>query len=50
LPGIGPDKAKAIVDYREHHGPFSCTDELTLVSGIGSATYESLREFITVTP
>jgi competence protein ComEA len=50
LPGIGPDKAKAIVDYREHHGPFSCTDELTLVPGIGSATYESLREFITVTP
>lgn len=50
LPGIGPDKAKAIVDYRELHGPFSCTDELTLVPGIGSATYESLREFITVTP
>lgn len=50
LPGIGPDKAKAIVDYREHHGPFSCTDELTLVPGIGSATYESLRELITVTP
>ena len=50
LPGIGPDKAKAIVDYREHHGPFSCIDELTLVPGIGSTTYESLREFITVTP
>ena len=50
LPGIGPDRAKAIVDYRERHGPFSCTDELTLVPGIGTATYESLREFVTVTP
>ena len=50
LPGIGPDKANAIVEYREQHGPFSCTDELTLVPGIGSTTYESLREFITVTP
>lgn len=50
LPGIGPDKADAIVTYRELHGPFCVTDELTLVPGIGSATYEQLRELVTVTP
>lgn len=50
LPGIGPDRAKAIVDYRENYGPFYCTDELTLVPGIGNATYEALKHLVTVTP
>ena len=50
LPGIGPERASAIVDYRERHGSFSCTDELTLVPGIGLTTYESLKDMVTVTP
>lgn len=50
LPGIGPERAHAIVAHRDQHGPFNTTQELTLVSGIGAATYESLKEFVTVTP
>jgi len=49
LPGIGPDRAQAIVDYREQHGPFSSTQELLMVPGLGSSTYEGLKEFVTVT-
>ena len=40
LKGIGATKAKAIVDYREEHGPFSPVDELLEVKGIGSATLQ----------
>ncbi|KRW70189.1 MULTISPECIES: ComEA family DNA-binding protein [Stutzerimonas stutzeri subgroup] len=43
LRGIGATKAKAIVDYREEHGPFSSVDELLEVNGIGSATLEKIR-------
>jgi competence protein ComEA len=48
LPGIGAGKAQAIVDFRELHGPFACTEELALVPGIGAATYEVLRGLVTV--
>ena len=50
LPGIGPDRAQAIVDFRDEHGPFTSTEELTMVPGIGTTTYEGLKEFVTVTP
>lgn len=33
--GIGPAKAAAIIKYREEKGPFSSTEELTQVRGIG---------------
>lgn len=48
LPGIGEVKARAIVDYRENHGPFKSVEELMMVSGIGEKTYEKLREKICV--
>jgi len=48
LPGIGEVKARAILDYREHNGLFETTDELMNVEGIGPATYEKLRDLITV--
>jgi len=35
LPGIGPAKARAIVAYREAHGPFANVDALLAVPGIG---------------
>lgn len=38
LSGIGPVKAKAIVDYRKKHGKFKTTDDLLKVPGIGAAT------------
>jgi competence protein ComEA len=48
LPGIGPAKAKAIVDYRTEKGPFKAVDDLKGVSGIGEATFERLKESISV--
>jgi competence protein ComEA len=47
LPGIGPAKAKAIVDHRRAH-PFRKTDELVKVKGIGRKTFGRLRPYITI--
>lgn len=48
LPGIGPVKAEAIIAWREEHGPFSCPEDLIMVSGIGEATLAKLLDQITV--
>ena len=46
LPGIGPVKARAIVDHRERHGPFQSAQEVVEVTGIGPATYEGIRDLV----
>jgi comEA protein len=48
LKGIGPEKAKAIVQYRQEKGGFKTVDELKNVPGIGDKTLETLRPLITV--
>jgi len=48
LPGIGPTKAEAIIDYRNKNGLFKELIELMNVSGIGEKTYEQLLEKITI--
>ncbi len=48
LPGIGEVKAQAIVDYRNEHGPFKRIEDLLKVSGIGPATLEKIKDYITV--
>jgi competence protein ComEA len=48
LPGIGEVIAKRIVDYRSENGPFKRIEDLLKVSGIGAATFEKIKDFITV--
>lgn len=48
LKGIGPTKAKAIVDYRKKNGPFKSVDELQNVPGIGPSTLNDLRRDVVV--
>ncbi|MBD3278195.1 MAG: hypothetical protein GF388_07845, partial [Candidatus Aegiribacteria sp.] len=50
IPGIGPVKASAIVEYRELFGPFLDLEELDYVSGIGSGTVELLSDHVFVEP
>ena len=49
LPGVGPAKAKAIIEYRNGE-PFRTTDELRKVKGIGEKLYDRLKDQITVEP
>lgn len=46
LPGIGPSKALAIIDYRETNGGFQTIEDLKNIGGIGEKTFEKLKEQI----
>ena len=48
ISGIGPSKAEAIIAYRQENGPFKKTEDITKVSGIGDATYQKIKDKITV--
>lgn len=48
LKGVGPAKAKAIVEYRTKNGPFKSVDDLDAVKGFGKKTVDGLRSEITV--
>lgn len=50
LPGIGEDRAKAIIAYREKVGGFKIIEEIQNIEGIGPTTYEKLKDLITVSP
>jgi competence protein ComEA len=47
LPGIGPGKARSIIEHRHVH-PFRRVDELTKVKGIGRKTFGRLRPYLTI--
>lgn len=47
LPRIGPVTAAAIVEWRDHNGGFKSVDDLLMVKGIGQATLEALRPYVT---
>lgn len=48
VPGIGPVKAQAIVTFRDRNGPFGAFEDLLEVSGIGPATLDAIRPYITL--
>ncbi|WP_163653023.1 helix-hairpin-helix domain-containing protein [Listeria sp. PSOL-1] len=48
VPGIGPAKARAIIDYREKEGLFKEVADLKNISGIGAKTIDKLAEYLTV--
>lgn len=50
LPGIGPAKANDIIAYRQKVGGFDTIEQIMEVSGIGPATFEKIKDYITVSP
>jgi competence protein ComEA len=48
LPGIGPSKASAIMEFRETNGGFKNIEDLKKISGIGEKTFEKLAPLISV--
>jgi competence protein ComEA len=48
LKGVGPAKAKAIVEYRTKNGPFKSVDDLRKVRGIGDGLLAKIRNNVIV--
>lgn len=48
LKGVGPAKAKAIVEYRTAHGAFKSVDELRKVHGIGDKLLAKIRNDVSL--
>lgn len=48
LPGVGPSTAAKIIADREANGPFTSTEDLRRVSGIGEKKFEALKDLVCV--
>jgi competence protein ComEA len=48
LPGIGPTKAQAIIDYRNEHGRFSSIEDIQNVKGIKEGEFSKIKDSIRV--
>lgn len=48
LPGIGPAKAQAIVDYRTQNGNFKTIDDIEKVKGIKVGVFSKIKDYIKV--
>lgn len=48
IPGVGPVTAMAILAYREEIGSFTSLEQLLEVDGIGPATFDSIRTYVTL--
>ncbi len=48
IPEVGPSTAAKIIAYRVANGPFSVIEDIMKVSGIKQATFDKMKDFITV--
>jgi len=48
LPGIGPSKAQAIIDYRNEHGRFTSIEDIRNVKGIKEGEFSKIQDYIRV--
>ena len=48
ITGIGEVKAQSIIDYREKNGGFKSIEDIKNVDGIGSKTFEKIKEKICI--
>ncbi len=46
LPEVGPALVRAIVSYRERHGPFERLEDFEEIPGIGAATLRQLAPYL----
>lgn len=49
LPGIGPVRAQAIIDYRSQHGAFKAIEDIENVKGIKAGEFAKIKDHIKVT-
>jgi len=50
LPGVGPQMAKAIVNFREKSGPFRRLEDLLAIRGITKQRLEKIRPYVKIKP
>lgn len=48
LPGIGPARAQAILDYRKQNGAFKTIEDIEKVKGIKGGEFSKLKDYIKV--
>ncbi|MGD9008100.1 MAG: helix-hairpin-helix domain-containing protein [Desulfobacteraceae bacterium] len=48
LKGIGPERAKSIIDYRTKNGNFESIEDLKKVKGIGDKIFSQISSLISV--
>lgn len=48
LPGIGENKANAIIQYRETQGYFQTPEDVMKVEGIKEGVYDKIKDFVVV--
>ncbi len=46
IPGIGPTKAQAIVDYRTQNGNFKTIEDIQKVKGIKGGTFAKIKDYL----